>query len=281
MITRDLEIPGGTLRWYDTGVPEETLGDAPVTAMWHHGTPSTGEPPEPLLEASAQRGVRWLGFDRPGYGGSSAIEGRSVADAARLAALVADAAGVDSFIAVGHSGGGPHALACGALLHGRARAAVAMSGFAPYRRDEAWFAGMHAGGEAEMRAALEGPSRLATLMAAAEFDPEMFTPEDHAMLEGEWSWFNGVVSAGMAKGLDGAVADNWAFMNPWGFELGEVAAPALLVHGDQDRMVPVTHARWNAAELPRAEFWETPGDGHVSVMRVGERILDWIAASAG
>ena len=79
--------------------------------MWHHGTPNIGEPPAPHLDASAERGIRWLGFDRPGYGDSKALDGRRVADAALLAARVADAAGVGSFVAVGHSGGGPHALA--------------------------------------------------------------------------------------------------------------------------------------------------------------------------
>jgi len=57
--------------------------------MWHHGTPNIGEPPAPLLEASAERGIRWLGFDRPGYGGSKAVDRRMVADAADLAARVA------------------------------------------------------------------------------------------------------------------------------------------------------------------------------------------------
>lgn len=276
MITHELAVPGGTLRWYDAGPP-----DAPITALWHHGTPNTGEPPEPLLEASARRGIRWLGFDRPGYGGSSAMDDRRVADGAHLAARVADAAGVETFVAVGHSGGGPHALACGALLGGRASAAVALAGLAPYTADSAaWFAGMHVGVEAELRAALDGPSRLAALMAATDFDPEMFTPEDHAVLQGDWSWFIRIAAAGVAQGLGGAIADNVAYVNSWGFDRSEVAVPTLLVHGELDRMVPVTHARWNAAALPHAELWEMPGGGHLSVLRDGERILDWIAASA-
>lgn len=280
MITHDLEVPGGTLRWYDSGVPDDGPAGSTITAMWHHGTPNTGEPPAPLLEASAKRGIRWLGFDRPGYGGSSAMEGRRVADAARLAALVADAAGVETVVAVGHSGGGSQALACGALWEGRASAVVVIAGLAPYTPDDpAWFAGMHAGGEAELRAALEGPSRLATLMAATEFDAEMFTPEDQEVLKGEWSWFNRVAAAGIALGLDGAIADNVAYVNPWGFDRGEVGVPTLLVHGGLDRIVPVAHARWNAEALPHAELWELPGEGHLSVLRESERILDWMVQS--
>jgi len=286
MTIHDLAVAGGTLRWYDAGLTDGGPAGAPITAMWHHGTPNTGEPPAPLLEASAERGIRWLGFDRPGYGGSTPTETRSIADGAHLAALVADAAGVERFVAVGHSGGGAYALACGALLGGRASSVVAISGLAPYRPgDDAWFAGINAGGEAELRAALEGPSRLEAVMAAAEFDAEMFTPEDYAMFEGPWGWFGGIAAAGMANGLGGAIADNLASVSPWGFELADVAVPTLLVHGDKDRMVPVAHARWNAAAIPGvenrgAELWEIRGESHISVLREGERLLDWIAASA-
>lgn len=99
--------------------------------MWHHGTPNIGEPAEPRLEASAERGIRWLGFDRPAYDGSTAVDGRTMAYVAGLAARMADAAGAGSFVAVGHSGGGPHALACGALLSEPVSAVVSIAGLAP------------------------------------------------------------------------------------------------------------------------------------------------------
>ena len=281
MITHDLTVPGGTLRWYEAGP-----SDAPITAMWHHGTPNIGEPPAPLLEASAARGIRWLGFDRPGYAGSTATEGRNIASAAYRAARVADASGTESFVAVGHSGGGPHALACSALLGERVSAVVAISALSPYTPgDDSWFDGMHEGGEAELRAAIEGPSRLATVLAAAEFDPQMFTAADYKLLDGEWSWFNRIAAEGVALGLDGSVADNVAYVNDWGFTLDAVTAPILLVHGGEDRIVPIAQARHNAAALGRAgeagvDLWELPGDGHLSVLREASRILDWIVEHA-
>lgn len=81
MATHDLAVGDGNLRRYDVDP-----ADAPITVKWHHGTPNIGEPPAPLLEVSAERGIRWLGFDRPGYGGSTVVDGRKVADAADLAA---------------------------------------------------------------------------------------------------------------------------------------------------------------------------------------------------
>lgn len=274
METQELEAaPGQTVRWYDAGP-----SDAPLTVVWHHGTPNIGEPPAPLLEASAARGIRWLGFDRPGYGGSSPVDDWSIADAARLAALVADAAVVETFAAVGHSGGGPHALACAALLGDRVTAAVAIAGLAPFGAEGLdWFAGMHPGGEAELRAAVEGASPLHVLLEATDFDPEMFTPSDHAALAGDWRWFNGIAAAGVAHGLGGMVSDDVAYVSPWGFDLGGIAARALLVHGADDRIVPVAHGRWNASAIPDAELWERPSQGHLSVMNAGVEILDWLA----
>ena len=100
---------GRVLRAYD--VPGD---DTRLTVFWHHGTPNVGTPPEPLLPMS--REIRWISYDRPGYGGSTPHPGRDVASAAGDVAAIADALGVDRFAVLGHSGGGPHALACAALL---------------------------------------------------------------------------------------------------------------------------------------------------------------------
>src|SRR2546423_15525591 len=66
---RDLELSDGRrLHIYDAGLDG---AGARLTIVWHHRTPNLGEPPEPLLPAAAERGIRWVSYDRPGYGGSS------------------------------------------------------------------------------------------------------------------------------------------------------------------------------------------------------------------
>ncbi|CAN5531367.1 hypothetical protein BH24ACT11_BH24ACT11_11730 [soil metagenome] len=126
LIESDLTVDGGsTLHVYDTGT-----GDLPI--LWHHGTPSTGSPPAPLFAAAERWGVRWVGWDRPGYGGSSPQPDRPVASAATYAAQVADTLGLHRFAVMGHLGGGPHALACAALLPGRVIAAVTVASLTPY-----------------------------------------------------------------------------------------------------------------------------------------------------
>jgi pimeloyl-ACP methyl ester carboxylesterase len=65
----DLQLSDGrTLHFYDTGGED---ADTSLAVFWHHGTPNTGAPPEPLFVTAAERGIRWVSYDRPGYGGST------------------------------------------------------------------------------------------------------------------------------------------------------------------------------------------------------------------
>jgi len=105
----DLQLSDGrTLHMYD--VSADGAG-ARLAVFWHHGTPNIGAPPEPLLPAAAQRGIRWVSYDRPGYGGSTPHPGRDAASAAADVSSIADALGIGQFAIMGHSGGSAHALA--------------------------------------------------------------------------------------------------------------------------------------------------------------------------
>jgi hypothetical protein len=78
MVTKaDLELgEGRTLHVYDTGD-----AGARLAVFWHHGTPNIGAPPEPLFGAAEDPGIRWVSYDRPGYGGSTSAPGRNLASA--------------------------------------------------------------------------------------------------------------------------------------------------------------------------------------------------------
>ena len=279
MITQtDLTAPDGrTLHVYDTAP-----GDAArLPVVWHHGTPNLGSPPAPLFEAADALGVRWIGYDRPGYGGSTAHVGRDVAATAADVALVADALEIDRFAVMGHSGGATFALACAALLPERVLAAVGGAGLAP--PDAAgldWYAGMADAGAGELRAATHGRAALEQVLTTTEFDPEIFTPADHAALRGPWSWLNTVVGPALDAGLDGMLDDDLAYVTAWGVDLGHLRAPVLIVHGAQDRVVPAAHGAWLDAHLPSAELWLRPDDGHLSVLGAAGDALRWLAEHA-
>jgi len=262
----------GALRVYDTGA-----GPA-LTVFWHHGTPNIGEPPTPLLPASERLGIRWVSYDRPGYGGSTPKPGRTVSSAAAYVTAVADALAIERFAVMGHSGGAPHALACGALAPDRVLGVVSVASLAPYDAQGLdWFAGMAASGVVGMRAAAAG--RAAKERHEAEhgddYDPE-FTPADMAALSGDWSWVLDVVRPALAAGPAPAVDDDLAYISPWGFDPSQVRPPVLFLHGGRDRVVPAAHSQWLAERCPVAEHRLFPEDGHVSVLTRTEGALDWL-----
>ncbi|MEJ2857729.1 MULTISPECIES: alpha/beta fold hydrolase [unclassified Saccharothrix] len=263
-------LDGRTLRAHDTG----TTG---FPVFWHHGTPNTGAPPEPLFADAARLGLRWVSYDRPGYGGSTRVPGRDLASAARDVQAVADALGLDRFAVVGHSGGAPHALACAVLLPHRVSAVVASAGMAPFGAAGLdWFAGMAASGVESLRAAAAGRAEKEAYEASGvEYDPE-FTEADVEALNGDWSWFGQVVGPALADGPGGLVDDDLAYVSPWGFDPATLTVPALFLHGNRDRVVPAAHSTWMSGQC-RAELRLFPDDGHISVLRHMPSALDWLA----
>jgi pimeloyl-ACP methyl ester carboxylesterase len=265
---------GRSLHAYDVGSTGHT---DELVVLWHHGTPNTGAPPEPLFEAARSLGIRWISYDRPGYGGSTPHPGATVAAAAADARQIADQLGMGRFAVFGHSGGGPRALACGALLSDRVLAVVSVSSPAPWRATGLdYFVGMSAGSAHQLRAATQGRAALEEVLASNEFDPQSFVPADHAALEGNWSWFNGVVEAATANGLDGMVEDDLGTTARWGFDLADIVAPTLIMHGTDDRMVPSSHGEWLAAHCPGAELRLQRGVGHISVLDSAPGALAWL-----
>lgn len=269
---------GRRLHVYDTG-PNKADG---LAVVWHHGTPNIGLPPEPLFPTAGRLGIRWVSYDRPGYGGSDPRPGRSVGSAAADVAAVADALDIGLFAVMGHSGGAPHALACAALLPERVVGAVSVAGMAPFGADGLdWFAGMAASGAASLRAATAGREAKEQHEASAADDDPGFVAADWAALDGEWSWFGKVVRPALEAGKGGLIDDDLAYVAPWGFDPAQIVAPVLLLHGTDDRVAPSAHSQWLAQRGATAELWLMPGDGHISVLSSAPRALEWLRDRAG
>ena len=158
-----LEVGNGRVIEY---LIEGPAGGRPL--VMQHGTPGAAWcwsllPRRPLGTGCASSRIAG-----PGIGGSTAQPGRRVADVAGDVAAVLDAVGADDFVTLGWSGGGPHALACAALLPDRCRAAAIMAGVAPYDADGLdWMAGMGEENIAEFGAAATGPEALDKFLAEA------------------------------------------------------------------------------------------------------------------
>jgi pimeloyl-ACP methyl ester carboxylesterase len=271
----DLTLDDGrTLHAYDAG------GDG-LPLFWHHGTPNLGAPPRPLFPAAERLGLRWVAHDRPGYGGSTPQPGRDVSSAAADVAAIADALGIDRFGVMGHSGGGPHALACAALLPDRVAAVVCGAGSAPFGAEGLdWFAGMAPSGAASLRAAAAGRAAKERHVASGDESGPEFTPADLAALAGPWSWFAEVVGPAVAAGPGGLIDDDLAYVAPWRFGPEQVAAPVLFLHGGRDRVIPSSHSEWLAERCPRAELRLSPDDGHISILTSADAALAWLRERA-
>jgi pimeloyl-ACP methyl ester carboxylesterase len=279
---RVIDLPDGrALAVVEAGDP----AGAPVVV--HHGTPSNGDIYRLTVEDAEANGIRLIGYDRAGYGDSDRHAGRSVADVAADIAAVADALGVGRFGTWGASGGGPHALACAALLGDRVAAAATFAGAGPHGEPDLDFmAGMGEDNVEEFGAALEGEAALRPLLerfaaAVEESTPEqlademrtLLSPPDAAALTGEFAEHL-YESFRMATkhGVGGWLDDDLAFTRPWGFDIGSISVPVQLWQGDLDLMVPRAHGEWLGRHVPGADVRISPGDGHFTVVEhnIGE-----------
>ena len=279
---------GRTLAVHSDGDP------AGFPVVMHHGTPSSGLLYERHVELAHEQGIRLVGYDRPGYGGSAREPGRSVSDCAADVDAIADALRLDRFATWGISGGGPHALACAALCDRRLVAAASLAAVAPQDAEGLdWLAGMGDENHVEFGHAAAGEEQLRTYLAAEAEEiraagPErlvavmetLLGPEDRAVLSGAFAEY--LLKAdrhGLADGVDGWVDDDLAFLAPWGFELSSIDRPVLLLHGDDDRFVPVAHGRWLADHIPGVEARIDAADGHLTLIeRRLREVNEWLLA---
>lgn len=266
---------------------------ADAVVIFHTGTPSAGVLFEPMIAAGAARGIRHVAYSRPGYGGSDRRAGRTVADCARDVQAIADQLGIERFYTVGWSGGGPHALACSALLGDRVIAAATLAGVAPRDADGLdWLAGMGQDNIEEFGAADSG--ELIGFLeeragAYAHVTPEqvheafgdLLSPVDVATLTGEFAQYvSDALRLALTRGIWGWLDDDLAIVHDWGFSLEAIERPVTIWQGAQDRMVPFDHGRWLAAHVSGAKAQLLAEEGHLS-LTIGSygRVLDELLAA--
>jgi len=269
--------------------------DDGVLLIFHHGSPGSAQPFAPFDRAAAERGITIAFPSRAGFGGSSRQEGRAVASAAADAAALATALGHERFLTAGWSGGGPHALACAALLPDRVVAAATIAGVAPFDAEGLdWTAGMGEDNRIEYPLAERDPVASLDWMrphvdAMATIEPEEIVEEFRSLIspvdEGE---ITGEFGENMAASLRGAFRngpwgwfdDDQAFVHDWGFDLASIRVPVFVWQGRQDLMVPITHGEWLCAHIPSARAHLYDEHGHLSLaLGAFGQILDELLGS--
>jgi len=259
--------------------------------FWLHGTPGCRLMFAPWVHDAREKGIRLIGYDRPGYGGSTALPGRNIAETGRDVGAIADYLGIERFGVWGVSGGGAPALACAATLPKRVVATVSMAGVAPFEAPGFdFFAGMNESAVSEYkmcvadRPAFEKLVRTEcdqlAVVTAEQVRQEWGTVDsdaDRTAVAGELGDFLALQAReGVKNGAEGVIEDYFAMVSPWGFELSSIRCPVQIWHGREDPGVPFQHGEWIAAHVPNAEAHLLNGEGHASLARYLPEVHAWL-----
>ena len=220
------------------------------------------------------------------------MPGRAVADCAGDVRAICAALAIDKVVMWGWSGGGPHVLACAALLPELVTAVASLASLAPYDAGGLdWFAGMGQDDADNSRLLLTDPTAAhakldkdreqilaAPATESAQGLASVSSPADAAVQTGEWAEFLAYsTQEALAPGSQGWWDDSHAFIIPWGFELASISVPVLLLHGRQDWFVSFSHGEWLAEHLPGATARFLPDDGHLSLVNHIGEVNSWLA----
>lgn len=258
-----------------------------------HGTPGSRKPFVQHSKSAEELGIRYITYSRPGYGNSTRCEGRSVKDAASDVKEIADHLGIKKFAVWGFSGGGPHALACAALLPDRVVAVATVGGVAPYDAEGLdYYEGtgeynieddkllrsnpvqwekknldeMEETLSADRETAFKG---ISSLLSKVDAD---------TLSEGMGDYLIEGMREGCSNGVKGLMDDGIAFMRPWGFDPSVIKVPTQIWHGKNDLFVPMPHGEWLAGRIKGSETHFFQDEGHLSLfLKKGREIQKWLS----
>ena len=264
---------GRELEVLDNGV------DSTRAIVFHHGTPASASLWSQWFTYAADLGIRAISYSRAGYGTSDRDYGRSIVSVNKDISEVLASKGIERFVAIGWSGGGPHALA-NTLLDTNV-GAITLAGVGAFGVDDLDFLeGMAQENHDEFGASLQGEDVIqkwfvdnATAFKSAggveirEAFGGLISEADKKSMEGSFAdVIASAIRSGLAVSFDGWVDDDVAFTKPWGFELGTITKPVKIWQGDQDYMVPHAHSHWLKKHISTAELTFIPGQGHVTLL---------------
>ena len=253
-----------------------------IALVCHHGTPSDSTLWVDWHHDALVRKLRLVSVTRPGYAASDRKPGRSVSCVAKDVSDVLDALGIDTFLTIGWSGGGPHALACAALLPERCIAVSVLAGVGPHGEpDLDSLSDMGPENIEHKKIAIQGEGPLrewAKVNAAAWFtiaDEDLaaalggLVPEIdvYALNEqGQAKIWASSIRRCLQNGIDGYIDDSLVFCKYWGFKPADIRSPVTIWQGDLDLMVPFTHGQWLIKHIPNAKGMLEIGHGHISLI---------------
>lgn len=266
---------------------QELVKSGKHAIVFHHGTPSCAFAWSEEIALLDSLNIPAIAYSRAGYHTSSRKAGRSVIDVNSDIQELIEEFGMNSFTAIGWSGGGPHALANG--LIDQCKSVIVLAGVGPYGKPDLDFlAGMGQDNHEEFGAALAGEEEINKWMEVngaslkvvtgaelRETDGNLFSTNDRKLMKDE------KYSENLAKNFrdslsvsfDGWIDDDFVFIKNWGFEPSDIKKPVTIFQGDEDLMVPKQHGKWLLNNLPSAEIIELPGFGHMGLFTSNQGVI--------
>ena len=254
--------------------------------FFFHGTPGSHffRPSDAITR---KLGVRLICTDRPGYGASTFQPGRRLLDWPVDIARLADALGIGRFAVAGHSGGGPHTLACAYALADRLTAAATLSGAGPVDAPGAT-EGMNTLNRFGFKFGQYVPWPFWRIMIrwiyrerfnnpGKSMDREngRRPPADDALIsqpEVREACLQSEVEA-FRPGMEGFAWDARLITRPWGFPLEGIKVPVFLWHGTADDLTSIPMARYMAGKIPNGKLTICEGEAHLLLFPHWEEIL--------
>ncbi len=267
-------------------------GDSQTAIIFHHGTPSCAFIWKSWGEHFEKLGIRSIAYSRAGYYTSDRKVGRTIVSVNSDIAEVLDHFSIDSFVAVGWSGGGPHALA--STLDPRCKSAVVLAGVGMYDQSDLDFlAGMGEENLDEFGHALKGEIELSKWMDAnaealktisgdelRNSAGSLFSKSDLIAMQRK-DYSDSLAEAfrlSLQVSYAGWIDDDIAFTKDWGFTLDEVKIPVAIFQGDEDLMVPGAHGRWLHERLQNSTLRMLKGEGHLSFFSTSQvEVLEFLS----
>jgi pimeloyl-ACP methyl ester carboxylesterase len=261
---------GRTVGFATYGNPQGT----PV--IWCHGGPGSRKDPVHRDAEAAAADLLLIGIDRPGYGESTPLPGRTIADWIPDALAVVDGLGVDQFLTVGESTGGAYALALAALVPDRVLGVVACCAMTDMRHEPS----RSTMSRPHSHAVWDAPDRPSALAAAIDAHGkggsklrgggmnEVLAPSDVALFSDPvWQQETEAVFREMfAQGLVGYTDDRLADGGGWvAFDVTAITCPVTVLHGEMDKICDVINAHHTAEVVPNARLVVYDDLGHFSI----------------
>jgi pimeloyl-ACP methyl ester carboxylesterase len=269
-----------------------------IPIFYFNGTPGSLLECQLLDQPALALGIPLIATDRPGFGGSSWQDNRTLLLWPQDILELADHLGISKFGVLGLSGGGPYVLAClHAIPRERLIAATVVSGIYPttlgtagmmwQTRTLLWVAGVSTWMVEKMIDLSMGkmlrdadPQKLIEQMESQAAKLPQPTVDKECMKQIlEDDVLHGAYIGSMREALKdsskGAAWEFWIFASDWGFKLEDLDASRLTIwHGGLDVNVPIGMPDKATELLPDAEYKRMDSDGHLSlVVRHREDIL--------